>query len=210
MNTFRASARLYSFAGCRQLDAGSIAAGLSEQQLMGQAALASYYVLRELPAFRQARRVLLLCGPGNNGGDGYALAALFGSNRFGPGFAVPTPIVFASAAPKSPAAQFYARQAQAAGVELRDADAFLSEAHRQNEHPAVGGQPGQRRGVRLSAGQQCRRFRRRYFWSARPPERGAGRGRLGRQPVRHPAGLRGQATGGFRRWRAHGPRRFLV
>ncbi len=132
MSSFRASVRLYSFAECRRLDAGSIAAGLPEQQLMGQAALASYYALRDLPAFRTARRVLVLCGPGNNGGDGYALAALLGSDQQRDR-SLPTPIVYASAAPKSTAAQFYAAQAQTAGVELCDADAFVSESLRADD-----------------------------------------------------------------------------
>ena len=92
---------LYSFQACREIDQHSIAAGLPEQQLMGQAALASLHALQ--PRAGQFRRYLILCGPGNNGGDGYALAFHLAGTAHCP------PVqIFATAAPRSPAARFYA------------------------------------------------------------------------------------------------------
>ena len=73
--------RLYTFAQCRALDELSIAAGVPEQQLMGQAVLASLYALESAG---NVRRLLILCGPGNNGGDGYALACMLAGRNPAP------------------------------------------------------------------------------------------------------------------------------
>ena len=102
---------LYNFAECRQIDALSQQAGLSEKQLMGQAALASYYAiqshLKEGNHSRQKKeRILILCGPGNNGGDALALAHLLISSPHSG--LLPEILVFhATGKAKSEAARFY-------------------------------------------------------------------------------------------------------
>jgi len=58
----------------RSLDEQTIAAGTSASRLMAEAGLAAYRcLLRHWPG---ARAVCVICGPGNNGGDGYVLARL--------------------------------------------------------------------------------------------------------------------------------------
>ncbi|MCR9143343.1 MAG: bifunctional ADP-dependent NAD(P)H-hydrate dehydratase/NAD(P)H-hydrate epimerase [bacterium] len=108
------AAKLLRFADCRALDAASIAAGLPERQLMGQAALASFYALDSSGALARSNRVIILCGPGNNGGDGYALGyMLAGAAPESAGGARQSPLsieVYASAPPKSEAARFYAER----------------------------------------------------------------------------------------------------
>ncbi len=48
--------------------------GLADSVLMERAGSAAYVMLRE--RFPRARRITVVCGPGNNGGDGYVLARL--------------------------------------------------------------------------------------------------------------------------------------
>ena len=65
---------LYLAEDVRALDAAAIAGGVSGYELMRRAAAAS---LRELRArWPVARDLLVICGGGNNGGDGYLLARL--------------------------------------------------------------------------------------------------------------------------------------
>ncbi len=66
---------LYTNAGVRALDAHAIdVLGIPGRVLMRRAARAAFGVLRrEWPT---ARRLVVACGPGNNGGDGFLLAAL--------------------------------------------------------------------------------------------------------------------------------------
>lgn len=65
---------LYLADDVRKLDAAAIAGGIPGYELMRRAAAAA---LRELRArWPVARDLLVLCGGGNNGGDGYMLAAL--------------------------------------------------------------------------------------------------------------------------------------
>lgn len=116
---------LHDFADCRALDAASIAAGFSEQQLMGQAALASSLAL--LPQLRKNNgRLLILCGGGNNGGDGYALAfMLLGAladtqSRIG---------IYAASPPKTAPARFYRELIEQHGLEV------CSFAKLPDEHP---------------------------------------------------------------------------
>ena len=67
--------QLYRAADVRELDRRAIEQlDISAEELMERAGHALFRVLRErLPV---ARRVLVLCGAGNNGGDGYVLARL--------------------------------------------------------------------------------------------------------------------------------------
>lgn len=68
-------ARLYSAAQVRALDERAIqTAGIPGYTLMCRAASAAFQVLRE--RWPQAHRIAVLCGPGNNGGDGYEIARL--------------------------------------------------------------------------------------------------------------------------------------
>lgn len=66
---------LYSAAQCRQLDrlAGALP-GISESLLMERAGAAAFALLRQ--RWPQAFRILVLCGTGNNGGDGFVVARL--------------------------------------------------------------------------------------------------------------------------------------
>jgi NAD(P)H-hydrate epimerase len=57
----------------------SAALGISPYALMQRAGAAAYAMLRE--AWPQGRRVAIVCGPGNNGGDGYVLARLAREQR---------------------------------------------------------------------------------------------------------------------------------
>lgn len=66
---------LYTTAQVRALDAHAIdVLGISGHELMHRAARAAFDVLRQ--RWPQARRIVVACGPGNNGGDGFLLAAL--------------------------------------------------------------------------------------------------------------------------------------
>lgn len=65
---------LYTTAQVRALDAAAMASGIAGIELMERAARAALTVLRR--RWPQAHRVCVLCGPGNNGGDGFLLAAL--------------------------------------------------------------------------------------------------------------------------------------
>jgi NAD(P)H-hydrate epimerase len=56
----------------RELDRRTIAAGTPAIQLMQRAGHSAYLALRV--HFPRARKLVVLCGPGNNGGDGYVLA----------------------------------------------------------------------------------------------------------------------------------------
>ncbi|WP_026340968.1 NAD(P)H-hydrate dehydratase [Thioalkalivibrio sp. AKL10] len=66
---------LFDNAGMRALDAAGLALpGMAPGELMERAGQALLTVVRR--DWPQARRVGILCGPGNNGGDGYVLARL--------------------------------------------------------------------------------------------------------------------------------------
>lgn len=67
-------APLYSSDAVRRLDAAAIAAGTPASALMRRAAAAAFAVLRQ--QWPAARRLLVACGWGNNGGDGYLVACL--------------------------------------------------------------------------------------------------------------------------------------
>ncbi len=65
---------LYTAAQVRALDRGAIDGGIPGIELMERAARAALDVLRQ--RWPRARRLGVLCGPGNNGGDGFFLSAL--------------------------------------------------------------------------------------------------------------------------------------
>lgn len=65
---------LYTTAQVRELDRAAIDGGIAGIVLMERAARVAFEVLRK--RWPQARSVCVLCGPGNNGGDGFLLAAL--------------------------------------------------------------------------------------------------------------------------------------
>jgi ADP-dependent NAD(P)H-hydrate dehydratase / NAD(P)H-hydrate epimerase len=65
---------LFSAAQIRQIEAGAIANGVASYTLMQRAAAAAGMLLQQ--RWPDARSVTLVCGTGNNGGDGFALATL--------------------------------------------------------------------------------------------------------------------------------------
>jgi hydroxyethylthiazole kinase-like uncharacterized protein yjeF len=105
---------LYDSAAARAIDRAA-AAGLREGELMERAGAAAFALLRR--RWPEARHVAVLCGPGNNGGDGYVVARLARAA----GLEVE---VLASALPReaSDAARAHARW-RAEGGEATDGDA---------------------------------------------------------------------------------------
>jgi NAD(P)H-hydrate epimerase len=68
---------LYRAANTRAADRRAVSEfGLADGVLMERAGSAAFALLRE--RFPRARRIGVVCGPGNNGGDGYVLARLAG------------------------------------------------------------------------------------------------------------------------------------
>jgi ADP-dependent NAD(P)H-hydrate dehydratase / NAD(P)H-hydrate epimerase len=66
---------LYDAAGTRSLDETAIAVhGMDGFDLMSRAGEAAFRDLCEL--WPDASRITIICGPGNNGGDGYVVGAL--------------------------------------------------------------------------------------------------------------------------------------
>jgi len=65
---------LYTAAQVRALDRAAIAGGITGLELMSRAGEAAYAEIRQ--RWPAARRWLVLCGAGNNGGDGYVIATL--------------------------------------------------------------------------------------------------------------------------------------
>ncbi|WP_454256289.1 NAD(P)H-hydrate dehydratase [Pseudomonas sp. Marseille-Q8238] len=100
---------LYTAAQVRELDARLIAAGTPGFELMQRAAQALWRALQQ--RWSQVGAITVLAGAGNNGGDGYLLAAL--AQRAG--WTVQVLTVSEPAQLRGDAAQAYA-QAQAAGV----------------------------------------------------------------------------------------------
>jgi NAD(P)H-hydrate epimerase len=69
------SSALYTASQARELDLLAVEqGGLSGTELMARAGAAAFRVLRA--RFPRACHVVVACGPGNNGGDGYVLARL--------------------------------------------------------------------------------------------------------------------------------------
>jgi hydroxyethylthiazole kinase-like uncharacterized protein yjeF len=73
MLTIDPGAALLTPDAMRTAEAAAIAAGTPALRLMERAAAAAALAINR---FAPAQPVLVLCGPGNNGGDGYAIAAL--------------------------------------------------------------------------------------------------------------------------------------
>jgi len=65
---------LYRSDAIRRIEAAAVAAGIDEATLMARAGRAAWRFLLE--HWPQAQRIGVVCGPGNNGGDGYVLAEL--------------------------------------------------------------------------------------------------------------------------------------
>ena len=65
---------LYRSAAIRRIEAAAVAAGIDEATLMARAGQAAWRLLLE--RWPDALRISVVCGPGNNGGDGYVLAEL--------------------------------------------------------------------------------------------------------------------------------------
>ena len=65
---------LYTAAQTRELDRLAIAAGTPGAELMARAGQAAFDTLCE--RWPEARQIAVLCGGGNNGGDGYVVARL--------------------------------------------------------------------------------------------------------------------------------------
>jgi len=62
-------------------DSLAIAGGVSGMSLMENAAAAIARIANQTLQKSSGRRVLVLCGPGNNGGDGYVAAKLLRTSR---------------------------------------------------------------------------------------------------------------------------------
>ena len=65
---------LYRAADVRKLDELAINSGIDGYELMCRAGQAAFDLFIAL--WPRATRLLILCGPGNNGGDGYVIARL--------------------------------------------------------------------------------------------------------------------------------------
>ena len=67
---------VYSSADVRDMDRVAIESGIPGLSLMDAAAHALYETLCQALHGIAGRRVVIFCGAGNNGGDGFALASL--------------------------------------------------------------------------------------------------------------------------------------
>lgn len=106
---------LYRTADVRKLDELAINSGIDDYELMCRAGQAAFDFLVAL--WPRANRLLVLCGPGNNGGDGYVIARLAkASGR--------SPLICAiGGEPKQGAAARARKDALAAGVSIQPGEA---------------------------------------------------------------------------------------
>jgi hydroxyethylthiazole kinase-like uncharacterized protein yjeF len=96
----------------READAAAIAAGTPAEVLMERAGAAVARAVLRLTSRRYGARVTVVCGPGNNGGDGYVTARLLRAQ----GVAVRCMTISAPSDLKGAAAAAYARFVRAGGV----------------------------------------------------------------------------------------------
>jgi NAD(P)H-hydrate epimerase len=107
---------LYSAAQVRQLEARAVAAGVAGYTLMQRAGAAAYACMRQ--RWPLLRSVGVVCGPGNNGGDGMVLARLAQQE----GIAVRVMLLGDPASLRGEARQAFARLGDAGlGVQTFDA-----------------------------------------------------------------------------------------
>ena len=104
---YRADNILCSVDEVQALECAQISAGRSAQAMMEDAGRAAFQLLRQ--RWPHADRILVYCGGGNNGGDGYVLARLASVSGF-------TVNVVALSPPSTPEAQEALERAQAAGI----------------------------------------------------------------------------------------------
>ena len=111
---------LYDYTEAQKVDTLSQKSGFSAQQLMGNAALASYLWLRN----EEFQRIIFLCGGGNNGGDGLALAYYFATDY---NLRVPKLYVCCTHNPsQSQTANFYLEKLVQKGSKIFTTQDFLS------------------------------------------------------------------------------------
>ncbi|HEX5276954.1 MAG TPA: NAD(P)H-hydrate dehydratase [Fluviicoccus sp.] len=114
---------VYSSAQIREIERKAFASGIASESLMQRAGSAVFMLMRQ--HYPQARKVVVLCGTGNNGGDGYVVARLAKEAGF-------NVLIQFTAPPKTPDAASMAALCEKAGVttvlwdgELRPADVYV-------------------------------------------------------------------------------------
>jgi hydroxyethylthiazole kinase-like uncharacterized protein yjeF len=101
---------IYSSEQVRQIEQKVFAKNIvNSMDLMSRAGQASFDVLQQ--QWPNAKRLVVMCGSGNNGGDGYVIAYLAQQANY-------QVQVFCSAPPKTVDAQFMYQQAKSAGVAI--------------------------------------------------------------------------------------------
>ena len=116
---------LYTVDQVRAFDRAAIEGhGIAGYELMQRAAAAAFAHLRAM--WPQARRIVVLCGSGNNGGDGYVLARLALAAGFDVGVVVAEPVRAGGDAARAHASWTEAGgRTIEAGAALPDADIYV-------------------------------------------------------------------------------------
>lgn len=107
---------LYRAAQVRELDRLAIAGGIPADELMARAGAVALALLRT--RWPRARRLVVVCGPGNNGGDGYVLA------RRARESGLDVSVIAVGGAVRAGAAHAARAACEARGVRVGDAGAF--------------------------------------------------------------------------------------